>query len=310
MRNLYTLLLAILFFCLLLTPLLAGGTQSSGDPPSSLYLPEGEENVFKIKTETEILTLSAEDYILGVVAAEMPALYEEEAIKAQAVAAYTYAVRQRAAAAENEYHLTSDSKLHQSYIDKAARKQKWGENAETYEKKLRECIAAVAGEVITYKGEPIFAAYHAISSGRTEAAKNVWGNDLPYLCGVESVSDQLHEKYQSKVEVPIAELCSALSLQKPEDTTSVKTEKKASEAGTVLEFTVFEKTFTGAEIRQAFSLRSSCFSVEYKEGVFVFTVVGYGHGVGMSQNGANCMAKEGSSYEEILKYYYPGTEIK
>lgn len=310
MRNLYTLLLAALFFLLLLIPLLAGTGNTEIYPPSSLYLPEGEEDVFKLKVENEIVTLSAEDYICGVVAAEMPALYEKEALKAQAVAAYTYAARNRSVARDEEYHLTSDPALHQAYIDKAAREKKWGENAEAYEKKLRECIREVVGQLIMYKGEPIFAAYHAISPGKTETAENVWGKAMPYLISVESEADKQHEKYKSSAAFSVEELCEKLSLEKPKDTKTVKTEISKSAAGTVMKLTLFGKTLKGSEVRQALSLRSSCFDLEYKDGTFNFTVYGYGHGVGMSQNGANQMAKAGSTYLQILEHYYPGTEIK
>ncbi len=313
MRNLYSLLLGLLFFSLLLFPLLAG--KRAEDEPQKFengYLNTEQETgtSFKIKTEKGIITLSEEDYILGVVAAEMPALYEPEALKAQAVAAYTYAARARAAAKDAEYHLTTDSSLHQAYIDKEARSKKWGEKAAEYEKKIAAAVAEVKGETVTYKGELIFAAYHAISSGRTEKAENVWGKEIPYLCGVESVSDLLHENYKSEVKVTLADFCKKLELTAPADSSAIKTEIGRSEAGTVLSFKIFGKEFGGSDIRGALSLRSSNFTVEYKEGNFLFTVKGYGHGVGMSQYGANCMAKMGSSYKEILRYYYPGCEIK
>lgn len=308
MRNLYSLLLGLLFFALLALPLLAGGGKKilSKDPAASW---QDIGDTFVLKTKDGNVTLSKEDYICGVVAAEMPALYETEALKAQAVAAYTYAVR-CSAASDEEWDLTDDSKIHQAYIDEAARKEKWGENAEAYEKKIREAVNAVLGQCIIYEGEPIFAAYHAISSGRTETALNVWGNDLPYLCGVESVLDKQHENYKSEVVVPLDDFCKKLSLEKPADTSAVTSKIERSTAGTVLSFSVFGKTFSGGDIREAFGLRSANFTFEYKDGSIKFTVLGYGHGVGMSQFGANCLAKEGKTYKEILLWYYPGTTIE
>ncbi len=307
MRNLYSFLLAALFFCLLLCPMLAGvkGGEDLGLGGGNF----DSEDVFKIKQGDEIITLSAEDYICGVVAAEMPALYETEALKAQAVAAYTYASKERLGAKDRGYHLEADSAVHQAYIDKAAREEKWGEKTEEYENKIRECVRAVAGEKITYKGELIFAAYHAISCGKTETAKTIWGKDYDYLKSVESEGDKTHEKYESSATVSLGDFCEKLEIEAPETLGEVKVILEKSEVGTVTKATVFEKSFKGTELREAFSLRSSVFNLEYKEGNFVFTVFGYGHGVGMSQNGANCLAKEGKTYAEILKHYYPGTEI-
>lgn len=307
MRNLYSFLLAVLFFCLLLCPMLAGAKKGED------FLDSGEdfgaEDVFKIKFGEEIISLSAEDYICGVVAAEMPALYEAEALKAQAIAAYTYAARERLAAKGREYHLEADSAIHQAYIDKAGMQEKWGENAAEYEAKIRECVRAVAGKRLTYKGELIFAAYHAISCGTTETAKTIWGKDYDYLKSMASEWDKTHEKYESSLAVSLEEFCQKLEIEQPENPKEVKITLDKSEAGTVTKLTVFGHSFKGTKLREAFSLRSSVFNLEYKEGNFVFTVWGYGHGVGMSQWGANCLAKEGKTHEEILKYYYQGVEI-
>ncbi|MBQ8550594.1 MAG: stage II sporulation protein D [Clostridia bacterium] len=305
MRNLYSSLLGIVFFSLLLFPLLAGVGEGKTPMSPIAIEPFSEDDVFMLKIGEELEKVSAEDYICGVVAAEMPALYEAEALKAQAVAAYTYAVRVR----QGGEAISPDYSVHQAYIDKSARKEKWGENADLYETKIRDAIAAVRGLIITYDGEPITAAYHAISAGQTESAENVWGRKLPYLCSVKSEDDKTHENYKSVAAYSSDELCKKLNIEKPKDPT-VKTAVSASESGYVLKFSVFDKEFTGSAVREALSLRSTNFTVEYKDDVFTFTVLGYGHGVGMSQYGANCMAKKGSTFREILLHYYPGCEIK
>ncbi len=310
MRNLYSFFAVALFFVMLLAPLGAKKGENLLPPASDGVHDEAAENGFKIKTDNGIVTLSAEEYILGVVAAEMPALYESEALKAQTVAAYTYAYRKRAAAKENEYHLTDSPLTDQCYEDEAARREKWGEKFDEYENKIKAAVTEVCGQLLTYGGEPIFAAYHAMSSGRTEKAVNVWGNEVPYLCGVDSAADMQAENYKTEVVVTPDELKEKLSLENmPENITEWVIESEKSEAGTVLNFTICGNQFKGSEVREKLELRSSNFDVKYNEGSYLFTVYGSGHGVGMSQNGANAMAKEGKTYSEILLWYYPGCEI-
>ncbi len=306
MRNLYSMLLAVLFFSLLLFPLLAGG--SGMDFLGGGTAPPPNTSEFKLKTESGIITLSAEDYITGVVAAEMPALYETEALKAQAVAAYTYALRCKQDSKE-EWDLSSDSDLHQAYIDEAARREKWGDSAPIFEEKIRSAVRAVLGQRLLYEGEIIFAAYHAISAGKTEAAKNIWGKDYPYLREVDSAADKTHENYKSETVVSLADFCAKLKIDTPAETAAPAISCERSESGYVTSISVFGKTFSGAAVREALALRSTNFTAEYKENTFNFTVLGYGHGVGMSQFGANCLAKDGKTYKEILSHYYPGTEI-
>lgn len=309
MRNLYSAMLVTLFFVMLLVPLAADIEQPLPQRAEENGQSIKEES-FKIKRGEEIITLSETEYIVGVVAAEMPALYEPEALKAQAVAAYTYAVRKRASAGE-EYHLTDQSALDQSFQDETERKEKWGEKYEEYEQKIRAAVNSVCGQLILYEGEPIFAAYHAVSSGHTEAAVNVWGKEVPYLCGVLSVADKLCETYKSEITLTPADLSEKLSCEKlPENAAEWVIKRECSEVGTVIKFSLGENEYNGSEVREKLGLRSSCFETEYRDGNFVFTVYGYGHGVGMSQYGANQMAKSGADYKEILLWYYKGCEIK
>lgn len=296
MRNVYSVFAAALFFLMLLLPLIARQGEEAAPPKKE------ESNSFRVKIGEEIKTFTAEEYITGVVAAEMPALYNEEALKAQAVAAYTYAENKRRRSG-GEYDITADSATDQAFIETAAMKEKWGENYEEYYGKIKAAVKAVEGELILYEGEPIFAAYHAISAGRTESAANVWGGDYPYLVAVESVSDKLSKGYKSEVLVSKAEF-----LEKTGGDTVNETIR--SESGTVLSIKIGEKEFKGSEIRKLFSLRSSNFEISLSGEEYRFTVYGYGHGVGLSQQGANYLAGQGFDYREILLWYYKGCEIK
>ncbi len=310
MRNIYSLLAAVLFMCMLLIPLLAG--KSGTVPQADGATLAAEEDIFRVKIGDEIKEISAEEYICGVVAAEMPALYEDEALKAQAVAAYTYAVRKRAAAQNAEYDITADNKTDQSFIDDAGQREKWGENYEKYCKKILSAVTDVAGQTLKYNGEPCLAVYHAISAGKTESAVNVWGSDYPYLQSVESVGDMLSSDYRTEVVLTADKLCEVLSGEiTPEgDPSGWVSETKRTSVGTVISVTFCKTEISGGKLREKLSLRSANFDVEYKEDGFHFTVRGYGHGVGLSQYGANCMAQQGSTYREILLWYYPNTVLE
>lgn len=276
--------------------------------PSKAY----ESFRIKITESGEIKEIAADDYIFGVVSAEMPALYEEEALKAQAVAAYTFACRRADAASEREYDLTDDPETDQCYISREQAQEKWGDNAEKYTEKIENAIEEVSGYMLTFDGSAALTVYHAISSGITESCENVWGTALPYLISVESVGDRLAEQYLSEAFFTADELTEALSgvckLSGAAKEWFGKSE--TTKTGRVKSISVCGSEISGSKISKALSLRSSCFEVSYSENKFVFTVKGYGHGVGMSQNGANYMAKQGSDYKEILSHYYPGCTLE
>lgn len=265
--------------------------------------------------ETEVMDMR--DYIIGAVSAEVPASYDEEAIKAQALAAVTFAEYRKLNGGDEEIggaDISDDSSIHQGYMTKEEMQEKWGDAFDTYYEKVSDAVDEVLDKIITYDGEPIMAAYHAISSGKTESAKNMWGEDIRYLRTVDSEWDKDSARYSSEVIYSVGELKELLKNIENADFSSDETDwikiKSTSDAGTVLEAEVCGTEMTGMELRNLLSLRSPVFEVEYEDGDFVFTVSGYGHGVGMSQNGANCMAQDGSTYEEIIAHYYPGTVIE
>jgi len=248
-------------------------------------------------------TLAMRDYVIGVVSAEITPLYSDEAIKAQAIASHTYALYK---IAQGET-LTDNYKKHQAYISPEEAKEKWGEKYDIYSKKITSCVDEVINKVITYEGEIILPAFFAMCSGQTENSKDVWGGELPYLVSVTSTGDTLAENLISEVTVTKEEFENFSSL-KIENVPVITLD--CSPAGGVKKATVNSKEFTGNEIQQAFNLKSNNFTVKYADDKFTFTVVGNGHGVGMSQYGADFMARQGSTYEEILKHYYTGVEIE
>lgn len=276
-------------------------------------MPTGRKDTFRIydASTDKVTVMSAEDYIFGVVAAEMPLLYGDEALKAQAVAAYTLACRKRTDNAEGNYDLTTDSNTDQAFVTETEARARWGEKAEEYVKKLREIIHEVSGITVTYEDEPITAVYHAISSGQTENSADIWGGECPYLQAAASPGDLLAPDYISRVTLSTAELCERLKsvcefTGEPENYFS---DFKRSGSGSVLSLKLCGQAVTGAEVRAALELRSLNFEVEFNGGSFVFTVRGYGHGVGMSQYGARCMAEQGCDFKEILLHYYVGCKI-
>ncbi len=308
-------LAVFLFGIMLIAPLSVLGEM--GEVISASAKAEVQKNetkgVFKVMNteDGKITEISVEDYIIGVVSAEMPALYEEEALKAQAVAAYTFASQRKNENASKEYDITNNHTIDQSFINKEEMKEKWGEEYDTYYEKIKKAVQAVTGYMVCFDKKPIVAVYHAISSGKTEDSKDIWGDEFPYLKPVLSEGDKLHKDYLSEVSFTAEEIRNKLSTETEfsGDESGYFGEIKRTDSGVIKEISVCGKKLTGARIRTLLDLRSSNFSIEFKDGKYCFSVFGYGHGVGMSQNGANYMAKQGSDFEEILTHYYTGCSV-
>jgi stage II sporulation protein D len=313
MKKIFIITLFLLAIMLLL-PLSA--LSKNDNTPAALQTSTPVESVSKTETfkvlitETqEIAEVNVSDYIFGVVAAEMPALYETEALKAQAVCAYTFALWRKSANTDKEYDITDNSGTDQCYITKEQAIAKWGSNADEYRQKIENAVNEVNAQALTYNGEIILSVYHAISSGVTETAKNVWGKDYPYLQSVSSTEDKLAQNYISTKSFTLEEVKSALKISN-NITENPFSDFVRTDARTVKSVKVCGTEYKGSEIREAFDLKSSNFEVEFKNNNITFTTYGYGHGVGMSQNGANYMAQQGSDYKEILLHYYKDCEIK
>lgn len=296
--------------------------QSPQDNPlSKTDLEDNNFYLVKDAVTNEVMKLKPSDYIKGVVAAEMPIEFHAEALKAQAVAAHTYALRQIDEQLKNPdpelngAYLSTDYTKFQAYISTADLKIKWGKDFDLNYKKLSDCVGGVIDEVLTYENAPIAAAFHSISGGKTESAKNVWGQDISYLLPVESTGDELSPSYENIKTLTDQEVAFALSQKYPEikfpkDRANWFELLKRSDSNTITEMKVGSVTTTGKEIRELLKLKSANFSVDYKEPNFTFTTSGYGHGVGMSQYGADYMARQGSDYKQILLHYYSGVSLE
>lgn len=258
------------------------------------------------------------EYLVGCLACELPPDTPTEALKAQAVAAYTNVVRlkENPDGKAGDADITDDTGLHQGYYDEQTRREKWSDKYDVYAEKFSAAVQAVYGQKLTYDGKAITAAYFALCAGRTESAKNIWGGDIPYLVSVTSTGDRLSPDLQTETVLSADEVRAALSA----DTQIVLGENPAewitdlqvsdSESGVVTAVCVGGKTVTGQTLRTLLGLRSPAFTVTFSDGSFHFTVSGSGHFVGMSQYGADYMARQGADYKEILAHYYPGTALE
>lgn len=310
----YVLLVIFSVAVLLLTPFAAfNRTAGNTDTPTPAP-PPVKAAEFKVKnTQTdEILTFSENDFLIGIVSCEMAPSSPPEALKAQAVAAYTYYCKQRAAATDGVFSNVPET-LFTKGTEKGMR-ERFGDQYDKWYGVLKGVVDAVQGERILYENEPITACYHAISAGLTENAATVWGGDYPYLTPVDSAGDLSADGYATTVTVKKDDLAEKLKTANadfsPTDTPeNWFTDQKTTDSGFVQSVNVCGIAFTGPALRTALSLRSPCFTVACKDDTFTFTVHGYGHNVGMSQAGAKYMAEQGATYKEILAHYYPHTVI-
>ncbi len=267
-----------------------------------------------------MITVSDKEFLYGAMVTEMSPTYEEEALKAQAVAAYTYYsnLRQQQAkkptASLKGADFTVNTEKWLIYTTKEQMQKRWGKNFDTYYAKLTKIVDEVYGKTLQYEGQLITATYYAISSGQTENAKEVWGSDYEYLVPVASPGDVYASGYQTDVTLTEEEF-KAKALAKWDDCDFSGTADKwigeisHTSSGSIRTIQIGGVTCTGNDARNAFNLRSANFTCKYQDGKFLFTVKGYGHGVGMSQVGAQYMAEHGSTYQEILAWYYPKTQL-
>lgn len=276
-----------------------------------------ENTLISLKRESgTVETLTLKDYLWGVVAAEMPASFPSEALKAQTVAARTYTLLRLSQGAGQSKHggadLCDDSGCCQAYIDVAERLTSWAGNATFYQAKIQQAVSETDGLSVLYEGNLIDAVFFSSTDGRTLDAQQVWGADLPYLTSVSSPEGAEVPNYHTEVWWSVEEvgekLTSAYSdLVLGEDPSQWIV---LVEQGAVARYEVGNKVLSATQLRWVFGLRSSSFSVELREDGFLFPVTGYGHGVGMSQYGAQTMAQEGSTFDEILTWYYSGTTVE
>ena len=273
--------------------------------------------VVRLQTrEGEITELTMAEYLWGVVAAEMPASFEEEALKAQACAARTYtAILQNSASQKHpDADICADSSCCQAYIERSAAEARWGLNAGEYGAKIDRAVAETDSLGVLYQGKPIQALFFSSAAGKTVDAVEVWGNSVDYLKSVDSPEGDEVPNYHTQAALGAEEVKSlTLNAYPGADLSGAPShwfgEASRNEGGGVISMTLGGITLTGGQLRSLFSLRSATFTVTWDGAQFLFDVTGYGHGVGMSQYGANAMAKSGSSFADILTWYYTGTQV-
>lgn len=256
-------------------------------------------------------TMPLEDYLIGVVSAEMPAAFETEALKAQAVAARTYTFY-KAASSDHEADVCTDPSHCQAYYTPEKMQENWGDGYKQYYTKIQSAVHSTHGEILTYNDEPIMAVFHSMGGGKTENAHDVWGQSVPYLVSVESPGEDSAVNYHSTLSVPFNEFKSIINSAFPNATINSFldiSEPVLTEGGHVKSIIIGSVTVPGTTLRTLFNLRSTKFTLSFDSDNVIFSVTGYGHGVGMSQYGANAMAKEGKGYREILSHYYKGATI-
>lgn len=300
----------------------ASGSTPSQRPRSTAASGTAAAGSFRIlDTGTkQVLTVEDRDFVRGSVASELSPQAETEALKAQAVACYTYYGRLRESRRKtpdpslNGADFSADLKSGQAYLTEELRKERWGSRYDEYAKILSGAVDQVFGQVLRSDGNLIEATFYAISSGNTEASADVWGGARPYLVSVASPGDRFAGGYQTNVVLPQDKAKACILFAAPDADLSgdasgwIGTAERTA-AGSVKTIPLGGKSVTGNDARSAFGLRSANFTVSYAAGNFTFVVRGYGHNVGMSQAGAQYMAKQGADYRQILSWYYPDTAL-
>ena len=317
---------------LALTVLLFGGAYlAAGKHPAQETEPDGgavrEQSAqgqkdggvqLAVKNGDAVEIMALDVYLQGVVRGEMPASFELEALKAQAAAERTYIYYQLAAGrkeAHSNADVCTDPSCCNAWLSEEAAREKWGGDFDGWESRIEEAVAATDGQVALYDGQPILAVFHSSSAGKTAGAGDVWSSDMPYLRSVDSPEgEETVPNYYSAAEFTAAEAKALLAQAHPELTFSGGPDKwfgavEKDESGRVGTVEVCGAPLRGVEVRRIFSLRSACFTIDAAADRVTFRVTGYGHGVGMSQYGANELARQGRTWQEILLWYYADITI-
>lgn len=310
----------ILFLLMIIFPLITL-TEGSGKSENSL----SEQNVTQNTTEKEksetvntvtvmssttnkLTEMSVEDYIYSAVCAEMPASFHTEALKAQAVASYTY-MKWIQENADNGNYISDNSAIHQALITEEELKERWGSSYSIYSEKVKDAVKEVLYEYLTYKGETAMTVFHGLSSGNTASAESIWGSPVHYLQSVSAPGDSLSPDIASTVTLTREEFVKAFESAEVKDSEAIYDAVETDDSGLVTEISFKSTVLSPTDIRSAFGLKSPHFKAEMNGDSITFTVYGKGHGVGMSQNSADYMARQGSTYKEILAHFYKDTVL-
>ncbi len=254
------------------------------------------------RSNGSVINLNMTDYLIGVVSSEMPASFNLEALKVQSVLARTYALK-----AKQTGKKLTDTVSTQSYIDMDQMKNKWGNSFNTYYNKIKNAVENTNGEYLSYNGNYIEALYHSTNNGKTESSLDVFGNYYPYLISVSSEYDKNASSYLRTINMPLDTISNKLGLNLNND--SVISILSYTDGGNIKEININGNNFSGKKVRELLGLRSADFDISISDNNANITTRGYGHGVGMSQYGANGMANAGYGYKDILSHYYPGTTL-
>ncbi len=299
----------LLTLTIILIPLFIIGLTNRNEILNKIKYGFYSNSIIKVKKSktNEIESVPIEEYVIGVVAGEVPASFDLEALKAQAVASRTYALEHKQRSKTN--YDVMDNTQNQVYINYEDMKNKWKNNYDENLNKITNAVNSTKGEVLLYDNNLIDAMFFSTSNGYTENSENVFSSKKPYLVSVPSPWD--------KQESPVFKTTSLISKKEflfnlglPDSNEINISDVKTTNTKRVISLNINRKKFKGSEIKSIFKLRSTSFSIEIKEDKVNFIVNGFGHGVGMSQYGANGMAKEGYDYKDILKHYYKNCEIK
>lgn len=256
-----------------------------------------------LMSDGTVTDMELSDYLVGVVMGEMPASFETEALKAQAVVARTFTCKSILSSKHSGAHVCTDSACCQAYLSQEQYYEKGGQSADV--EKIKNAVESTAGQALYYEGALIEATYFSCSGGRTEDALAVWGTDVPYLQATDSPGEEYAAHYMDTVTFTVSEFEEKTGADLSGGIGSIT----YTDGGGVDTIYIGTVAYTGTQLRQKLSLRSTAFVISVVGDTVTVTTKGYGHRVGMSQYGANAMAKKGSTYEQILYYYYKGTEL-
>jgi stage II sporulation protein D len=263
--------------------------------------------VMRTKSET-VEDIPFESYVTGVVSAEMSPEFETEALKAQALAARTYIVDHLLHQEDGQQYDVTDTTQHQVFKNDNELRKQWGSDYDANMKKINDAVEATKGEILTYKDAPIFPAFFSTSNGYTENSEDYWGDKLPYLRSVESPWDKDSPKFLDQQTFTIDQIKQKLAIDLPSQE-PLGIDVTRTDSQRVKEINIAGNKLSGKDVREKLGLQSSDFTIKQKSDHLIFTTKGYGHGIGMSQYGANSMAKQGKTYQEIVKYYYSDVEV-
>lgn len=295
MRKIYV---KLLFMCLLILLIGCFRYQDAWTWLNSHYQVKNEEKYVEVEMSGKVKTIPLEEYLVGVIAGEMPVSFEKEALKAQAVASRTF-VLSRNLKVDN----TTNSQV---YLDDQQMRENWGKQYEQNKKKIEQVIQETKGEVMTYQGEYISALFFSSSNGKTVNSEDYFSGEVDYLKAVDSHWDTSVDPHNIKSQTFTKQQLADVFNTVPQNIQITS----YTSSGYVKQLTINQKTYTGREIREKLSLPSSCFQIEFSSKGYTFITKGNGHGVGMSQYGAQGMALENKSYQDILNHYYKNIKIE